>query len=101
MHLVQILLPVTVDGEPVPRDHFREVTRELTDRFGGITAWSRAPAAGLWKPEPDRTERDDLVVYEVMVEALDEGWWAEYRRGLEQRFDQDELVVRAQEIRRL
>jgi hypothetical protein len=38
---------------------------------------------------------------EVMVERLDPEWWAQYRRELEGRFAQDEMVVRAQEVRRL
>jgi hypothetical protein len=41
------------------------------------------------------------VVYEVMVESLDAAWWADYRQALQRRFEQDELVVRAQPMRRL
>jgi hypothetical protein len=36
-----------------------------------------------------------------MVEELDPTWWAGYRRSLEEVFEQRELVVRAQEMRRL
>jgi transposase-like protein len=36
-----------------------------------------------------------------MVETLEPEWWRQYRRGLEQTFAQDELVVRSQEIKRL
>jgi hypothetical protein len=36
-----------------------------------------------------------------MVETLELEWWGQYRRGLEQTFAQDELVVRSQEIKRL
>ena len=46
-------------------------------------------------------EKEDVIVYEVMVEDLEPSWWALLRRRLEQQFDQAELVVRAQEIRRL
>lgn len=45
--------------------------------------------------------RDDIVVYEVMVERLDRGWWQQYRRRLEELFLQQELVVRTQAIERL
>jgi hypothetical protein len=101
-HLVQLLLPLyDGDGEPFAQAHYEDVSRELTERFGGLTAYVRAPAQGLWKERPGETRRDDIVVYEVMVEALDAGWWLRYREGLERRFHQDELVVRAQEIRRL
>jgi hypothetical protein len=35
--------------------------RELTERFGGLTVHTRAPAEGLWKDESERTARDDVV----------------------------------------
>ena len=56
---------------------------------------------GLWLARPGDTRRDDVVVFEVMVEALDRQWWAQYRRELESRFAQNELVIRAHEIARL
>ena len=91
MHLVQLLLP----------RYDETVARELTERFGGMTAYARAPAKGEWKPAPGQTVHDDIVVYEVMVDSLDRAWWAQYRGRLERRFDQEELVVRAHEIERL
>jgi hypothetical protein len=101
-HLVQLLLPLYDNaGLRFPAVLYDQVLRELTDRFGGLTAYARAPAAGLWEEEPGKTRRDDIVVYEVMVEALDRAWWARYRETLERRFSQDELVVRAQAIERL
>ena len=101
-HLVELLLPLyDRDGERFPRSHFDAVVEELTQRFGGLTAHVRAPAKGLWEEPSGRTLRDDIVIYEVMVDALDAAWWSQYRRRLEERFSQDELVVRAQEIRRL
>jgi hypothetical protein len=102
MTLVQLLLPLyDARGIRFPAAAYDEVARELTERFGGLTAYVRAPAKGLWEEEPGKTRRDDIAVYEVMVEALDPGWWKAYRERLEQRFEQDELVVRAHEIRRL
>ena len=91
MHLVQLLLPRYDDA----------VSRELTERFGGMTAYARSPAKGEWKPAPGETVHDDIVVYEVMVEQLDRAWWAGYRKTLEQRLRQKELVVRAHQIERL
>ena len=101
MHLVQLLLPLYAqDGARLPRDLFGSVRTELVDRFGGLTAYSRAPARGLWADEQE-VEHDDIVVYEVMVEDLDRAWWARYREGLTARFRQQELVVRAQAMERL
>jgi len=102
MFLVQILLPLyDNDGGPLPRRLFLSVGRELTERFGGLTAYTSAPAKGLWKSDADRTHRDEIVLYEVMTETLDTDWWRDYRRGLEQRFQQEQVIVRAQETRLL
>ena len=102
MHLVEILLPVRdPDGRPFERAIYDGLAQRLIERFGGLTAHSRAPAAGLWKEDSGATQRDDIVVYEVMVEALEPAWWAALRRELEERLHQDEIVIRSHEIRRL
>ena len=103
MYLIEILLPLTGnDGAPFPQPLFGEVRRELVERFGGLTAFSRAPAEGVWDGgEEGAPARDDIVVFEVMAETLDRGWWADWRRRLEERFAQDEIVVRSREIERL
>ena len=102
MYLVQLLLPVRDNaGAPYPRGHYDELTGRLTDRFGGVTAYTRAPATGLWETASGETVRDQVVVYEVMADDLDREYWARLRRELEARFDQEELVIRAQETERL
>ena len=108
MHLVQLLLPIyDNEGRPFPASHYASVRATLTERFGGMTAYTRAPAEGVWREEGATGEaaeppaRDDIIVYEVMVDPLDGGWWSAYRAELERRFDQDELVVRAHRIERL
>ena len=102
MHLVQLLLPLYDNGgEELPRDHFDKVRHELTDRFGGVTAFLRAPAEGHWKDAGDVVARDEVVIVEVMVDRLDPAWWRDYRCDLESRFRQRELVVRACTIERL
>ena len=102
MYLVQLLLPVQdSEGRPFNRVLFDELAAELTGRFGGLTAYTRAPATGLWEEQPGHTVREQVVVYEVMTDGLEAAWWAALRQRLEAQFDQDELVVRAQAIRRL
>lgn len=66
-----------------------------------MTAYTRAPAAGLWEEPSGEKVRDDVVVFEVMADAIDERWWAAMRQRLEAQFQQQELVIRAHEIRRL
>jgi hypothetical protein len=101
MYLVQLLLPLRApDGKPFPRSTYRNIRDLLTARFGGLTAYTRAPAEGMWD-DGDDVEHDDIVVYDVMVSELDRAWWTAYRSELERKFDQDELVVRAQTIERL
>lgn len=101
-HLVQILLPLANEGgKRFEKDLYDKVTEELTERFGGLTAYAQAPARGCWEERPGKMTQDDIVVYEVMVEELETTWWSEYRAALERRFEQDEIVVRAQEMRRL
>lgn len=100
-YLIHILLPVTDNyGVPPPGDLLRNIQGELVDRFGGLTAHTRAPAAGIWKIEGE-SEKDDIVIIEVMASSLDENWWQEFRRSLEVRLRQKEIVIRAHKIRRL
>jgi hypothetical protein len=103
MHLVQLLLPLyDNDGQPLPQLAFRRVSSELAHEFGGLTAFTRAPAEGVWKEHDNaRPINDDIVVFEVMTEELDRAWWRAYRTELERRFRQGLVVVRAQEIEQL
>lgn len=102
MHLVQVLLPLRDnDGRPFGREPFDAVRAELTERFGGVTAYLQSPAEGAWRDPGGGVDRDDVVILEVMAEALDRAWWGEYRRRLERRFRQDEVVVRALAMDRL
>jgi hypothetical protein len=96
VHLVQILLPVhDSEGSRFDDDRFAEIRRELTDRFGGVTAYTRSPATGLWKKDDGSVDRDAMVMVEVMTDSLDREWWTSYRRRLEQRFSQDAVMARA------
>ncbi|ACA18158.1 conserved hypothetical protein [Methylobacterium sp. 4-46] len=99
--LVQILLPLSDnEGRPFPGSAYAGVRDELAGTFGGVTAYSRGPAEGVWQDGKGRSH-DDIVVFEVMCDDLDPAWWARYRRELEARFRQDSIVVRAQAIRLL
>ena len=99
MHLVQILLPLNDnDGRALAKDLFEQVARELTERFGGVTAYTRAPADGRWREEGQATSSDEVVVVEVMVATLDVAWWSSYRASLESAFRQKQIIVRAQSI---
>jgi hypothetical protein len=95
-HLVQILLPThTRDGAAVAPEQFARVRVEMTERFGGVTAYSRSPATGLWMNEDETIERDQVIMVEVVAKDFDREWWASYRKQLETRFDQEEIHARA------
>ena len=101
MHLIQILLPTADnDGQPFPRPLFTALRQDLTDRFGGVTVYARSPAQGFWDSDDGQTH-DDIVIFEVMAEDLDADWWRTKREALEREFRQDEVIIRAQEVRRL
>ena len=101
-HLIQILLPLHFcDGSDVPGEMFSQVRAELTERFGGVTAYSRSPATGLWKRTDAEVERDQVIMVEVVSDNFDRGWWARYREQLEGRFGQEEVHARAIAIERI
>jgi hypothetical protein len=102
VHLVQILLPVYGnDGEELLRDAYERIRDDLVQRFGGLTAFTQAPAEGLWTPGGDQTHHDDIVLIEVMVDELDAAWWSAYREKLQKDLKQQSLVVRALPMSRL
>ena len=102
-HLVQILLPVhDREGTTLPKEIFARVRVELTERFGGVTAYSRSPATGLWKrDDDDEIERDQVIMVEVVVDVFDRDWWVAYREQLELRFGQEEVLTRALAMERI
>jgi hypothetical protein len=101
MHLIQLLLPLhDNDRQKFPAAYFDSVRNDLIDRFGGVTAFLRSPAVGLWKTDDD-VSRDEVVMFEVMSPDLDEQWWLEYRKKLEKKFRQEELWVWASRVKRL
>jgi hypothetical protein len=101
VHLVQILLPLfDGDGRPVESSLFAVARNELVERFGGATAFTRAPAEGYWV-DRNRTVRDDILVIEVVVDTVDGPWWRTYRKQLEARFRQDEVMIRHHPVERI
>ena len=102
MFLVQLLLPLYDNaGRRIPHERFGQLRDELTQRYGGITAFLRSPAQGAWKETGGDIDLDEVVMCEVMVNELDRAWWSAYRKTLEERFGQRELVVRASPLERL
>jgi hypothetical protein len=102
MYLVQLLLPLYDNNQqPFGRAIFDRVRNELAENFGGVTAFLRAPAEGVWQDEGGGVSHDEIVIFEVMTGQLDRAWWARYRTELAHRFKQEELIVRASEMEQL
>lgn len=101
MFLVEILLPIyDNEGRRFGAGEFDRVSDELAARCGGVTAFRRSPAEGVWR-EGGEESRDRVVVFEVMAQELDRAWWRGYRDELERRFRQEKVVVRATECEEL
>ena len=101
MYLIQLLLPLRDNaGQPYEDELFQSINASLVERFGGVTAFSRAPAKGTWV-NADREKSDDVIVVEVMAEDLDRAWWQGFRERLESGLGQAEIVVRYHPIDRL
>jgi hypothetical protein len=80
VHLVEILLPVADnEGQPFDAHKYVVVREELSRRFGGITAFTRAPAEGSSLAKGTAVH-DDIIVFEVMTDTLDRPWWEAYRK---------------------
>lgn len=101
MHLIEILLPLSDnEGRRFSGTKFARIREELTERFGGVTAFTRSPAHGMSRAG-HQVVHDEIVVFEVMTDSLDYDWWTKYRNALTQEFAQDEILIRASTVIRL
>jgi len=102
MNLIQLLLPLHDNNKKTfSREEFDRVRDELAKRFGGITAFRRSPAEGVWREGQGDVSRDEVVIFEVMTEQLNREWWSGYRKELEKRFRQEQLIIRATQVEQL
>ncbi len=96
MYLIQLFLPLYSNGgKRFPQKQFLAVRETLLARYGGVTTYARAPVRGLWKASAQRTQHDDLLIFEVMVKTLNRRWWRAYRLDLEKIFMQEQILIRA------
>lgn len=99
MHLFQILLPCTDNGgKPFPPKDFDRVKEELAQRFDGVTAYVHAPAEGLWR-QGNASSAEDILVFEVMTDSLDQEEWEVRRKEYERQFRQERVVIRYFDIK--
>lgn len=97
--LIQVLLPLyDPEGKAFPGKLYAGVKKELTEKFGGLTIYTRAPATGLWKETEKKVTRDDIIIYEVVAKNADKTYWAAYKKSLADAFKQEELMIRCSDI---
>lgn len=103
MKLAEIFIPLNDNnGTDFPASLYQRIEKELTDQFGGVTAFSRAPAKGRWKEDDTGTvAKDDIVIFEVMTDIIDLTWWKNYQTELKKIFDQDEILIRFSDVEML
>ena len=95
MFVVQLYLPLEKsDGTPISPDIFERTKMELTDWFGGVTAFLQSPADGAWRHSGGEVVHDRVAIFEVMVEDVDTVWWRKYRVRLEEELEQDQILAR-------
>jgi len=98
MHLVEILLPLRDEaGTPFPAEYYDDLAQHLTNTFGGVTSFLRAPAEGRWHGR-GAMQREDIAVIEVMTRSFDREWWTALKSELQAKFQQDELIIRCQMV---
>jgi hypothetical protein len=96
MVLIQILLPMKDENaKPFPMSFYDGLAEELTPKFGGVTGFMRAPAEGRWRNDGE-TERDEIIVLEVMAGDLDRSFWSALRSRLMRQLRQDDILIRCQ-----
>ena len=61
------------DGRRFEPSRFAALRSDLTQRFEGVTAFTRAPAERVTR-EHGKTVHDNIIIFEVMVESLDRDW---------------------------
>lgn len=95
MQLVQIFLPLFDNDKQLFRKSlYDELRNKLKDRFGGVTFYRNTPAEGLWKDETGKSNYDELIIAEVMIDEADKEWWKQFKKNLEQIFEQEEILIR-------
>jgi hypothetical protein len=96
MKNIDSFCPESQRRDAIPRQNVGRIEDELTEQFGGITAYQR-PARGRWK-SGGQTQGDEIAIFEVVVDRLDRGWWSRFREELEDRLCQETILVTARDI---
>jgi hypothetical protein len=98
MKSIEIFLPMKAnDGTPFRGEVFDRIEDELTEKFGGVTAYKRAPAEGRWNSGGEM-QVDEIAIFEVVADGIDHAWWKRFRAALEESLRQEKILITAREI---
>jgi len=92
--LYQLYLPLNYnDGRPIEEDKFSLTRKELITRFGGLTTTPPGfPLQGWWQ-SAGTVVRDDIVLWTVLTQRVENDFFNTYRELLEERFSQEEIRI--------
>ena len=94
MPLYEIYLPLAYNDRcPVEQEKLNLTRQELIDRFTGLTSTPpRYPLQGWWHSE-HALVRDDIIIYTVLTQEDENGFFKWYKEVLRQRFRQEEIFI--------
>ena len=100
MYLIELFLPLADNNnQAFESEYFEEVQQHLTEKFGGLTAFTRNPAEGLWKQgKSSKVHHDNIIIFEVFASTLDKPWWKRYKEELKTTFQQKDLIIKVVKI---
>jgi hypothetical protein len=102
MYLIEILLPLyDNEGRRLPKKLFDQTSRSLAKSHGGVTAYTRSPAVGLWKSRGSQLKKDEIIVYEVVTPDWNPKLWKHRRQKWEMAFRQDSILIRVTRCQQL
>jgi hypothetical protein len=102
MYLIEILFPLYDNqGRRLPKKLFDHTSRSLAKSHGGVTAYTRSPAVGLWNSRGSQLKKDEIVVYEVVTPDLKAKLWENRRKKWEVVFRQGSILIRATRCQQL
>ncbi|RFS17727.1 hypothetical protein [Emticicia sp. C21] len=100
MYQIEILLPLADNKDkPFKSEYFEQVQQHLTEKFGGLTAFTRTPAEGLWKQSKgSKATHDDIIIFEVLTPTIKKGWWQDYKEELKVIFRQEDIIIKVMKM---
>jgi hypothetical protein len=92
--LYQLYLPLTYnDGRLIEEVKFDITRKEIVARFGGLTNTPPGfPLQGWWQ-SAGAVLRDDILVWTVLTQGDENGYFHNYKEVLKDRFAQDEIFI--------